>query len=153
MLLSACCILMGGSLHITESAHFINILVRYTDFIIARRKLDSADIIDNVNHGIEVNTCIIVNRQFVVVLDGSYNQRTAAICAGCIQFFHTDIRDICIQVTHKGCHVDLFCIFIDGHQNHGIGVSIPRFVTTVNTDQQNVVHVIVVWKFNVLCLI
>ena len=43
MLLSACCILVGGSIHITESAHFINILVRYTDFIIARRKLDSAD--------------------------------------------------------------------------------------------------------------
>ena len=49
--------------------------------------------------------------------------------------------------------MNLFCIFIDGHQNHGIGVSVPGFVTAVNTNQKNVVNIAAVWNLNVLCLV
>ena len=71
-----------------SSAISPDVVVGGCHFLIGNIAVDSADDIDDLNHAVEINPGIIVNRDLIVIFNCPDEERAAAVSAGCVQFMY-----------------------------------------------------------------
>ena len=125
-----------------EPCHFTDIAVGRLHLGIGNSKIDTAEQIDDLNHTVEVYPRVVVNRDFIVILDCGHEKRASAISTSRIKFTNTVTGNLSIEITHERHHCDCLLRAVKGKQDVAVGIAVPAGISPIDSDQQKIVDIL-----------